>query len=331
MPGVNNIDQLAEVFATNPNAVNDIVEAFKALNAQYRSVNEKPDPRLDYAKTTESTDQKAPDPDTLETDEEGFDYFLNLEQEVRDQLGYDSESNVSDKSFIPVTHDKKLVKVKINGKDTYIVERGIDGSFNDWYIETRSGVISSNQPIDNAKINDPDFLSNKELKDNDVEATLIIPDTPYNQRLREQNKLTYENVEIHMMVGDTFIGTVPNIREEVSENFKALRQTVFNQQQGTTQGIQVATSINPKLKEILNGLGYSNTKIDSLTKEEIEYISKNKIPVEEFVSREENIKENFENITKQLEDLVKESIIPGSELNEMMSKFMDETGEFKKC
>ena len=134
-----------------------------------------------------------------------------------------------------------------------------------------------------------------------------------------------------MMVGDTFIGTVPNIREEVSENFRALRQTVFNQQQGTTQGIQVATSINPKLKEILNGLGYSNTKIDNLTKEEIEYISKNKIPVEEFVSREENIKENFENITKQLEDLVKESIIPGSELNEMMSKFMDETGEFKKC
>ena len=240
---------------------------------------------------------------------------------------YNSDTNISDNAFIPTSHDKKLEKNE-EGKYT-VVRNESTGRLVEWNFRG----TPSNQPINNAKINDPDFLNNEKLAKENIEATFIIPDTPYNQNLKAENNFTYENAEIHIYQGDTFIGTVPNIYEnkQVPENFHALRKTVFNQQQGTTQGIQVATSINPKLRETLNSIGYSNTKIDSLTKEEIEYISKNKIPAEEFVSREENIKENFENITKQLEDLVKESIIPGSQLNEMMSKFMDETGQFKKC
>ena len=331
LSGISNIDQLAEGLASNPNAKELIKSAFLEIVATHNNINEEPNVRLDYAEENESSNQPPPNPNVL-TEENSFDNFLD---DINKSLGYDSGTNVSSNSFIPLSHDKKI-DTSINKPE----RDELSGRYKEWYFVARDQngkplkdangnliVQSKTQPIDTKIINDPDFLSNEELSTNNIMADFVIPDTEFNSR----STTTFENADMYMYVGDTFIGAVPAVKANTPPHLKALRQAIFNQQQGTTQGIQVATSINPKLKEILNGLGYSNTKIDSLTKEEIEYISKNKIPVEEFVSREENIKENFENITKQLEDLVKESIIPGSELNETMSKFIDETGEFKKC
>ena len=63
LPGVYNVDQLREITATNPEAINQIVRGFKALLTEYNNVVEEEAPRLDYVNTEESNNQPAPNPE----------------------------------------------------------------------------------------------------------------------------------------------------------------------------------------------------------------------------------------------------------------------------
>jgi hypothetical protein len=111
-------------------------------------------------------------------------------------------------------------------------------------------------------------------------------------------------------------------------HLRELRNAIVKSEVDTeveTTTISVGAVINPELRTQLNQMGYKNSIIDKLTKEEITTIIKEAILPENFVSRNQFIQENFDNIVGEL---VAATTIPGNPDFEM---FTNEDNVFKKC
>jgi hypothetical protein len=78
---------------------------------------------------------------------------------------FQSGSNVSEQAIIPLLNDKKIISGKLERDEA-------SGKFKSWYFVNDKGEVEvSDQPVDLALINSPDFLNNEELSSKVVNAT----------------------------------------------------------------------------------------------------------------------------------------------------------------
>lgn len=222
IPGLTNIDQLPEILAENPTASARIsaalAEILKAYN-ENKEVATSTQP-LDYADPTDAS-QPAPS----ETEATSLEEFFNTKsQELQESSIYQTGTNVSDNSIIPVIHDKKIV-------DNKLVRNPETGKYEVW---TDAKGAKTDQPVDLKKLNSPDFLNNKELHNNNVEATFKVEETkPYpDPKTGKLVEITEENIRINVYHEDTFIGRLPAYQPGMPAHFLALRKAIVAQESG---------------------------------------------------------------------------------------------------
>ena len=103
-----------------------------------------------------------------------------------------------------------------------------------------------------------------------------------------------------------------------------------------TPEIKVATDVNPEARTILNSLGYSNTMIDSLSREERARILTNKIPVEDYQRKQDShivveedpegnvsIKDGENDLVIETADSIENGVKRKAELDELKQQYDD--------
>lgn len=97
------------------------------------------------------------------------------------------------------------------------------------------GYVTVNQdmPItekSNKKVNDGNFLTNQELRENNVRATFRLAENEYNEKLKEEGNFNENTVAIDVYHGDTFIGRLPGSTNPTTPTqLKNLRKALFKQ------------------------------------------------------------------------------------------------------
>lgn len=302
---ITTVDELQELAVTDPTSLNRILNAFQVISAAQRTNQTNQPSELNYADP-----QDASQPAPLKTESTSIaEKYGAIVEELHSTSIYQPGSNVSDYATIPITHDKEIV-------DGAPKRDELSGKFLD--------KENTDQPVDTKLINDPNFLSNKELRENDIQATFKIADNEFNKTKNP----SADNIAINVYYNDVFIGRLPAWKPGMPNHLRELRNAIVKSEVDTeveTTTISVGAVINPELRTQLNQMGYKNSIIDKLTKEEITTIIKEAILPENFVSRNQFIQENFDNIVGEL---VAATTIPGNPDFEM---FTNEDNVFKKC
>jgi hypothetical protein len=210
--GISNIDQLSETMAADPSIIGTLSNALMALREQYNKATVVPPVTLEYADTTDENDVTPSNNASL------ADLYKGKLEELNALSIFQTGSNVSEQAIIPVTHDKKIT----NGE----VERDeANGKFKPWYFVSQGQVLTSDQPVDTALLNSPEFLNNEELGSKVVNATFKIADNDYNKTDRAA-----EDIAIDIYHNDVFIGRLPAFKEGMASHLLALRQAVVAQE-----------------------------------------------------------------------------------------------------
>lgn len=213
--GLTNIDQLPEILAEDPTASARISAALSDILKAYnenKEVGTSTQP-LNYADPTDAN-QPAP----TNTDAMSLEEFANTKtQQLQEASIYQAGTNVSDNSIIPVVHDKKIVKNEL-------VRDPKTGRYQVWKDQNGN---TTDQPVDLELLNSPDFLSNKELHNNNIEATFKISDNEWNKTERSA-----EDIAIDVYHNDTFIGRLPAFKKGMPAHFLALRKAIVAQESG---------------------------------------------------------------------------------------------------
>ena len=97
--------------------------------------------------------------------------------------------------------------------------------------------VNEDMPItgaSNKKVNDGTFLSNEELKDNNIRATFkLVEDNEYIKKLKEKNDYNETTAPIDVYYNDTFIGRLPgssgSSKTDTPEQLRNLRKALFAQ------------------------------------------------------------------------------------------------------
>jgi hypothetical protein len=211
IPGLSNVDQLSEIFAEDPMKAAVIADALKTLLKE-NTVN-KETTKINQT-FTDPTDSAQPAP--IENDAESLaDFFNTKTQELKENSIFIPGTNVTDNSIIPITHDKKIEGGQL--------VRNKEGEYEVW--SSPSGE-STDQPVDTALINNPDFLNNKELTENNKVATFKISDNEYNKTKNP----SVEDIAIDIYHGDVFIGRLPAFKKGMPSHLLALRKAVLGQE-----------------------------------------------------------------------------------------------------
>jgi hypothetical protein len=240
--GINNIDQLTnEAAAADPSLIGTVSNALMALREQYNKATVVPPVTLEYADTTDENDVTPSNNASL------ADLYKGKLEELNALSIFQTGSNVSEQAIIPVTHDKKIT----NGE----VERDeANGKFKSWYFVSQGQVLTSDQPVDTALLNSPEFLNNEELGSKVVNATFKIADNEYNKTDRAA-----EDIAIDIYHNDVFIGRLPAFKEGMASHLLALRQAVVAQEAMPTISVSnietKKAEIERRRQEELNAVG----------------------------------------------------------------------------
>lgn len=240
VPGLNNVDQLAEIFLEDPMKAVDIAEAIRAILKQHNINKESTTIKQTFA---DPTDSQQPTP--TDDDAESLAEFFNTKtQELKENSIFIPGTNVTDNSIIPITHDKK-----IEGGN---LVRNNNGEYEIW--SDASGK-TTDQPVDTAKINNPNFLNNKELTENNKVATFKIADNEYNKTKNP----SADDIAIDIYHGDVFIGRLPAFKQGMPAHLLALRKAVIAQEVGgevdtESSNVEAKQNLEAKLKTLDNEL-----------------------------------------------------------------------------
>lgn len=211
IPGLTNVDQLAEILLENPDAAAQIAGAYAELLKDYQNNQPYESPKQEFADPTDS-EQPAP------TDVEALGLaaiYNTLTQQLQENSIFQPGSNVTDFSIIPVTHDKLL------DSTGYAVRDDATGKYVAWISPTG---VKSDHPVNLQVLNSPEFLNNKDLAENQRMATFKIADNEWNKLPRSA-----EDIAIDIYYGDTFIGRLPAWKEGMPTHLLSLRQAVLEQ------------------------------------------------------------------------------------------------------
>jgi hypothetical protein len=231
IPGLTNIDQLAEVLAENPTAAARISAALGAILKSYNENKEEKSSSapLDFA---DPSDANQPAPSETEAGSL-LDIYNTKTQQLQETSIYQPGTNVSEYSIIPVLHDKKIDS---NGQ---LVRNPKTGRYEIWKDNNGN---ETDQPVDLQKVNSPEFLTNKELHNENIEATFKISKNDWNKTARSP-----EDIAIDVYQGDTFIGRLPAWKKGAPNHLLALRKAIVAQESGIA--VEEEASVNIKTKK----------------------------------------------------------------------------------
>jgi hypothetical protein len=204
--------------AADPSIIGTLSNALMALREQYNKATVVPPVTLEYADTTDENDVTPSNNASL------ADLYKGKLEELNALSIFQTGSNVSEQAIIPLLNDKKIISGKLERDEA-------SGKFKPWYFVNDKGEVEvSDQPVDLALINSPDFLNNEELSSKVVNATFKVQETePYSVdgKLVE---ITDANVKINIYHNDVFIGRLPAFKEGMASHLLALRQAVVAQE-----------------------------------------------------------------------------------------------------
>ena len=230
--GLSNIDQLDEILATNPDAEALIAATLAEIlkeNATAKALK----PVVQTFANPLDKDQPAP----KETDADNFEDIFGAKLDEVVSV-FTQGTNVSEVSIVPITHDKNIV----NGKPQRDPATG------------RFVKKTTDQKVDTATINSPEFLSNKELADNIKEATLKIADNDYNK-----TNPSVEDIAIDLYHGDVFIGRLPAFKPGMDAHLLELRKAVVAQETAQENKIVSKPAVKKPIENVQLKLNVDST------------------------------------------------------------------------
>ena len=264
--GISNIDQLTNEAAADNSIIGTLSNALMALREQYNKATVVPPVTLEYADTTDENNVTPSNNASL------ADLYKGKLEELNALSIFQTGSNVSEQAIIPLSTDKKITQGELERDEA-------TGKFKSWYfVNDKKQIEISDQPIDNALINSPEFLNNKELSSKVVNATFEVQETePYSVdgKLVE---ITDANVKINIYHNDVFIGRLPAFKEGMASHLLALRQAVVAQEtvapttakSTTINQMSVGRQLSTTAVQKLNKLGFTNDVITSMSDEDVE-------------------------------------------------------------
>ncbi len=206
----------------------DRTTTFKILNQlikENKEANNKPIVTLDYANEEDNkpfVNSVTPTPGSTK-ENHNTNTHLSLKERLAKKLKEQQGENYVDKGTTSSDKTTILMYSDKIGK-TGLIPDGEGG-----YI-----AVNKDMPIteaSNKKVNDGTFLSNKELKDNNVRATFkLVEDSPFIEELKAENNYNETTAPIDVYYGDTFIGRLPGSSElSTPEQLRNLRKALFKQ------------------------------------------------------------------------------------------------------
>jgi len=244
---IDSIDELQDLAnSVDPNDItdlNNILNAFQALATIQKTNQDAKPSELNYA-DPEDANQPAPIKKESTTIAEKYGAII---EELHSTSIYQPGTNVSDYATIPITHDKEIVS-------NAPIRNELSGKF--------LNKENTDQPVDTEVINSPEFLNNKELRENNIQATFKIADNDFN---KTQNP-TANNIAIDVYQEDIFIGRLPAWKEGMPNHLRELRNAI------------VESNVNSEISAVTSNLS-----------------------AQEIAVREAFITDNFTNIVKELE------------------------------
>lgn len=224
-------DEVIDVIQGNadPDSVSkDRTTTFKILNRlikENKEANNKPIVTLDYANEEDNKPFVNSVTPTLGSTKENHDTntHLSLKERLAKRLEEQQGKNYVEKG---TTSSDKTIILRYSDK---IGKTGLIPDGNGGYI-----AVNKDMPItetSNKKVNDGTFLSNEELKNNNVRATFkLVEDSPFIKKLKEENDYNETTAPINVYYGDTFIGRLPGSSEtSTPQQLRNLRKALFKQ------------------------------------------------------------------------------------------------------
>ena len=292
----NNSDEYLSIFSDEvidliqgngtPEAIdNDRKTTSKILSElikENKEANNKPSISLDYANEEDSkpfVNSITPASGSTKENHDANSH-LSLKERLQEKLKKAKGKNyvkpgttASDKTTILMYSDK-------------IGKTGLIPDGNGGYI-----AVNNDMPIteaSNKKVNDGTFLSNEELKDNNVRATFkLVEDSPFIKELKEKNNYNETTAPIDVYYGDTFIGRLPGSSyTNTPEQLRNLRKALFKQLTADEAVSQEAPGVYT---------GYKSTIVPTALE-----------ALEEELKAEESLEFSSEEVIKDLKQQIKD-------------------------
>ena len=289
IPGLSNIDQLADIMAENPDAANNIIKVFNEIMAEFNTIKPAIVTTLDYADPI-SAEQPVINPEVAQSTEQKYTTKL---QELQESSIFSPGVMVGPNSIILITHDKKIDKLS-----NKVTRDPKTGRFAKW---TDPNGNPTEAPVDTKKINSPEFLNNQELKSNDVEATFKIAESSFNNTPRSVSQIA---IEVYQ--GDTLIGLLPAFSPGMPAHLLSLREAIVSQ--GASEVIAEETGISKEAAEKLAKVELANKIMAvsfSISKLDADYVQSVK-DLEAKYSKKKGLKESLKDMFLNSADYVTE-------------------------
>ena len=224
-------DEIIDVIQGNADPAtieNDRITTIKILNQLIKAnkeANNKPIVTLDYANEEDNkpfVNSVTPTPGSTKENHD-TNTHLSLIERLKQKVKKQQEENYVDEGTTSSDNTTILMYSDKIGQ-TGLIPDGDGG-----YI-----AVNKDMPIteaSNKKVNDGTFLSNEELKNNNVRATFkLVEDSPYIKKLKAENNYNETTAPIDVYYGDTFIGRLPgSSKTSTPEQLRNLRKALFKQ------------------------------------------------------------------------------------------------------
>lgn len=252
--GVNvgrSLEDAKQMMVETPSIQNAIIDEFALMQKEKQENTPPSNNHLDFA---DEIDVNQPNPNVQELTEEEL---FAQETALLSKGKFTAGTNVTESNIIGVTHDKVIVnkKVKRDPKTGRFIKRDTD------------------QPVNTATINDPDFLNNKTLEEQLTFAEFKVEETiPWTDSKGNMVEITDENIRIGVYHNGEFLMDLPAYKEGMPDNFLALRKAVVNQNKAINEPTPTTTittslekpTIKRKLKLLKNAITEFSTDAQAL-------------------------------------------------------------------
>jgi hypothetical protein len=210
------LEDARQMMVETPSIQHAIIDEYAQMQKEKQENAPPSSKHLEFAVDGDSTQ---PNPKAQELTEEEL---FAQETALLSKGKFTAGTNVTESSIIGVTHDKVIVgkKVKRDPKTGKFVKRDTD------------------QPVNRAIINDPDFLNNKTLEEQLAFAEFRVEKTtPWEDSKGNTVEITDENIRIGVYHNGEFIMDLPAYEEGMPNNFLALRKAVINQNKAVNEKV----------------------------------------------------------------------------------------------
>ena len=290
------LEDAKQMMVETPSIQNAIIDEFAEMQKEKQENTPPSSNHLDFAVDSDSTQ---PNPKAQELTEEEL---FAQETALLSKGKFTAGTNVTESNIIGVTHDKVIVgkKVKRDPKTGRFVKKDTD------------------QKVNTATINDPDFLNNKTLEEQLTFAEFRVEETtPWTDAKGNMVEITDENVRIGVYHNGEFLMDLPAYKEGMPDNFLALRKAVVNQNKAVNEPTTTTTTdIEAKKADIERRI----QKVEN-------FVNQDFFANSELLSNHWKTKKDlFENKIKQLKSLLQKGIKTGEDLRTLTNLLNDIRG-----